>query len=289
MQRKNYKRNNNLKDNEFYIGITKEKKVSNNKKNNKNNKEKKIIKKKNNKRKMMSILFLLFLIFCGTIYILTTPMFNISTINIEGSNQITVETYISLSQIDLNKTNIFSITNKKIINNIKENPYVENVTIQRIYPNTLNIIAKERNVNYQVEKFGNYIYISSQGYILETKNQIMENIPIIEGLSTFNTSYKIGDRLNQEDLKKMEIILKISNGFKYNNIEEEITKIDVSNTLEYIIELEKEGKTVYLGDASSLNERILWLKKILEKAKGIKGEIFINGDLSTDRIFFREE
>ena len=44
---------------------------------------------------------------------------------------------------------------------------------------------------------------------------------------------------------------------------------------------------MYLGDASSINERILWLKTILEKEKKNKGEIFINGDLNDSRIYFK--
>ena len=53
------------------------------------------------------------------------------------------------------------------------------------------------------------------------------------------------------------------------------------------INIENGNKVVYLGDASNINERVLWLKTILEKEKKNKGEIFINGDLNSSRIYFK--
>ena len=48
------------------------------------------------------------------------------------------------------------------------------------------------------------------------------------------------------------------------------------------------GKTVYLGDGSDLNARMIHLITILEKTKGKKGEIFLNVDLNTQKTYFRE-
>lgn len=45
------------------------------------------------------------------------------------------------------------------------------------------------------------------------------------------------------------------------------------------------GKTVYLGDASDINTRILYLKGILEEEKGSEGEVIINGELENGVIF----
>ena len=53
---------------------------------------------------------------------MTTPRFYISDIEVEGNNKNSSETYISLSKIELNNTNIFAISKNSIIKNIKENP-----------------------------------------------------------------------------------------------------------------------------------------------------------------------
>ncbi|MCI8310256.1 MAG: hypothetical protein HFJ45_08920 [Clostridia bacterium] len=52
--------------------------------------------------------------------------------------------------------------------------------------------------------------------------------------------------------------------------------------------LENENKTVYLGNCKDLNTRILYMKAILEKESGKSGEIYINADLDTGYVYFKE-
>ena len=68
-----------------------------------------------------------------------------------------------------------------------------------------------------------------------------------------------------------------------------ITKIDVSNNRNYTLILEGEQKTVYLGDCSDLNTKMLYLNGILNQTKNLAGEIFLNMDLNTDDAYFREK
>lgn len=320
-QKNNKKKNQYSADNEIIIGVTtrpKEKvrvdkkttrtntkdnrkissKGNNSKKNNgatgnKTKKNKKIykeeeIKKKNRKRMAISCILLLFLAIGGTIYYLTTPVFNIANIEIFGNEKNSIETYISLSRIEIGTTNIFGITGNKIKKNIKENAYAEDVIMKRKLPNTIQLYITERKITYQVAFGTNYLYLDNQGYILETSEQ-KKDIPIITGLSTIQENVKAGQRLSEDDLLKLNTILKIMNYCKYNAIENEITSIDVTDKDNYIIYFEKDKKIVYLGDASNLSERLSMLKTILKNEKGKQGEIFMNGDLKEDRIYFREK
>ena len=66
-----------------------------------------------------------------------------------------------------------------------------------------------------------------------------------------------------------------------------ISKIDISDDKNYTLILETEGKTVYLGDCSELNTRILYLKSILEQEKGVSGELFLNEDLNEQKVHFK--
>ena len=47
-------------------------------------------------------------------------------------------------------------------------------------------------------------------------------------------------------------------------------------------------KTVYLGDSTNLNTKILSMKAIIEKTEGTPGEIFMNKDLNDEYPVFRE-
>ena len=244
------------------------------------------IKKINTKKMIISIFILLFIVLCGTIYYLTTPVFNIANIEVYGNEKNTIDTYISLSKINIGTTNIFGITENGIKNNLKENSYVEDITIERKFPNTLKISIVERKVAYQIKYSEQYIYLDNQGYILE-RSEEKSNVPFINGLVSIKGNINAGQRLAQEDLIKLNVVAKFINYCKYNAIENKITSIDVTDDTNYIVYFKEDKKTVYLGDASNLSERLSLLKIILNNEKEKEIEVFMNGNLNEDEVFIR--
>ena len=263
--------------------------------NNKNYKVKEInnnqIKKqsKNKKTKKMSSgkKLILFLILIGIMLaiLFSTSLFNIETINVSGNTIVSSEEIISLSGIQKH-SNLFRINKSGAIANIKENAYVENVEINRKFPNKVIIDIKEREAKYMLQFADSYVYINNQGYMLEISNEKL-NIPILIGISTDLSNIKAGNRMNLSDLKKMDMVINIVDTATTNGIGHLITKIDISDNKNYTLILESEGKTVYLGDCSELNTRILYLKKILEEEQGVSGELFLNIDLNQEKVRFK--
>ncbi len=256
--------------------------------NNELNKEEKI-KRINIKRIVITIIILLLLILGGTIYYLTTPVFNINSIKIYGNQKNSVDTYISLSGLVINETNIFGFINSNIEKKVKENPYVEDVIIERKLPNIVEIYITERTIDYQVNYLNSYVYLNNQGYILEI-NENKKDILIIEGLTSLSDNIKEGQRLTNEDLIKLDTILKVTNYLKYNSVESKLTKVDVNEEENYILEFKKENKIVYLGDSSSITDKMTSVEKILEAEKGKKGKIYANEEvLKKNRVYFKED
>ena len=106
-------------------------------------------------------------------------------------------------------------------------------------------------------------------------------------MSTSNEDIKIGQRLEKEDLIKLNVVAKIINYCKYNSIENKITSIDVTDSTNYIVYFKKDKKTVYLGDATNLSERLSLLKTILKNEEKSEIEIFMNGNLNEDEVYIR--
>ena len=231
-------------------------------------------------------MILLFILLCGTIYYLTTPIFNISNIEVYGNEKNSVDTYISLSKINIGDTNIFAITENSIRKNIKENSYVEDVKLIRKLPNIIEIHINEREVSYQVKYADKYIYLDNQGHILEIAED-KKDLTTITGFSTIKENINVGQRLIEEDLIKLNVVAKFINYCRYNAIENKITSIDVSDNKNYIVKFGEDKKTIYLGDASNLSERLSMLKTILKNEKDKEIEIFMNGDLNKDDIYIR--
>lgn len=246
------------------------------------------IKKLNRKKVIFSILILFLLIVGGTIYYLTTPIFNISSIVVYGDNKNSVDTYISLSGITLNQTNIFAFTNSSVEKNIKENAYVEKVQIERKFPNVIELHITERNIDYQINNLNSYVYLDNQGYILEI-NEDKKDVPIIEGLE-FTNNKEVGQRLDNADLIKLDTVLKVANYIKYNSVESKLTSIDVSDTSNYTLNFKEENKIAYIGDSSSITEKMTAVAKILEAEEGKSGKIYANEEvLRKNRVYFSED
>lgn len=279
-------------DDEIVIGVTKiqdnkkrnevKTKSKKKKQNNSTNSKKVQTQKKNNYKKkenkiktfrIVKYVFILCAILLAAVYFMLSPIFDIKEINVSGNN-ISAEQIISLSEIKLGE-NIYKINKKNVINKIKENAYIENVEIKRKLPFTLEIIIKERQATYMLEYANNYAYINNQGYMLEINEKPIEK-PIITGISTSSDNIKPGNRLIEEDLMKLEDVLKIMESATSNEIERLITKIDISEKYNYIIYFNTEGKKVRLGDVSDINTKMLHVKAVLEKEAGIEGEIIVD-------------
>lgn len=253
------------------------------------NQAKKSEKKKRKIKKILKWTSIIVLVLVAIIFTLTSPLFNIKEIEVENNNILSKERIISLSRLKKDE-NIFRFLQSDVEKYIKEDPYVEKVTIERKLPNTVKIQVQERNRDFCIKILDSYAYINNQGYILEIVEE-NQGLPIIEGIETAEEEIKVGDRLKNNDLKKLAVAIQIMSIAKENEIDNKITGIDISNKNEYILYLAEEKKTAYIGNDSNLTTKILYIKEIMEKYEaGKEGTIFVNGDFTNKfKAYFREK
>ena len=245
--------------------------------------------KRNKKIKIFIKIILLLLVIVGLIiYLMLSPIFNIKNINVEGNSSISSEQIISLSRVQ-KETNLFKVSNKDTISAIKENPYVKTVEIRRTLPDTITFVITERIATYMLEYGSSYAYIDNQGYILEISANIKDGLAKIVGYETSQDEIIPGNRLCENDLEKLNIVLRITASAKTSEIDNLITSINIENSSNYTLFMETEQKTVYLGDCTNLDTRMLYVKAILEKEKNYAGEIFVNMNLNEKNPFFRQK
>ena len=161
---------------------------------------------------------------------------------------------------------------------LKQNGYVEDASIKKIYPNKIEIEIKERKKQFQIKTENEgYIYIDEQGYILQYGTNKLE-VPTIIGMNVKQADVGKKERLDEYDLNKMENILQIREECKNINIADKITKYQVNDG--FIISLENEGITINLGDCSNLKNRIYYVNAILKQEAGNKGTLYVNGNFN---------
>ena len=231
----------------------------------------------------------LFCIIIGAIiYAMLSPIFNITSIEVSGNSRISSETILSLSGLEINQ-NIFNFSTSQVKNNIKQNAYIESVEISRSFPDKVEISVEERVATFVLTIGNAYAYINNQGYILEiTSNK--GSYPIISSYETPVEQIKEGSRLVTEDLEKLNDVLRIMEAISIgdNNISKLITQINIQDKTNYILTLEKENKTIYIGDTSNLSTKVLLINQIIKEEEGNEGTIYLNVNLNTESPYFRE-
>lgn len=224
-------------------------------------------------------------------FLCLSPTFNVQEIIVEGNNIIPSDTIKSLSKVELYK-NIFLVDKSDTISCVEENAYINKVKVSRVLPNKIKIQVEERAEKYLLEfAEGKYAILDGQGYVLNVISEFKE-LPVIIGAETnIEELVKVNgnkNRLCEKDLKKLDIVSNIIQTAESYEINSFISKIDISDSSNIKLILESEEKIVYLGACNDLNTRIQWMQVLLNKEKGKKGEMFINGNLPETRPFFRE-
>ena len=236
--------------------------------------------KKRKKKKTKSVLLIVLIIILsigigGVLFI--SPIFRIEEILINGNKALSTQKIKQIAEINIGD-NIFSKIGIIMKVKLKENGYIEDVKINKIYPNKVTFEIVERNNDFQIQtETGKYVYIDEQGHILNNSTDKLQ-IPTIIGMEITENDVQTISRLSQNDLDKMETILQIREEFRKINIAEKITQIEVKN--EYIMSLGNEGIIINLGDATNLKNRMYYVKAILKQEEGNRGTIYVNGNLN---------
>ena len=238
------------------------------------------------KKRRVKILCGAILFVAALVLLLSSRIFDIKEINVNGISKLTKEEVISISQIPIN-TNIFALNKLKAKYRLLESSYIEDVYIKREYPSTISINVKEKVPTFMIQFANSYIYLNNQGYMLEVSTEALP-LPTLLGIKTDLSNVKPGKRLDVEDLKKFNKLIQIMDISRNFELDTLITRIDITDTSNYTVYIDSEGKTVYLGDAVDLNTKILHLKEILNQNKGKAGEIFLDMDLNEYDSRFRE-
>lgn len=247
------------------------------------------IQKNRNIKKLITWTILISIIIGITVFLCTSEMFKICNIEITGNSQVSQETLLLLSEIQLGQ-NIFLTNTSKAEDKITQNPYIKEVNIKRQLPDKIYIEIVEKQKTYIIELDGMYAYIDKNGYILETSINKFNNLITLQSYSTLKENIIAGNMLCEEDLEKLEDLQKILQSAEKNDLSDKINNINIKDSYNYILTMAAYKKMVYIGDTSNLATKILRTKDIIDKTMELEGKIFVNGSFNDGfDPYFREE
>lgn len=179
------------------------------------------MKKKKNTGNIMIILSLLLMITIGMYTILNSELFETKTIEISGNTIMSDDEIIKKLDIKVDK-NIFMYNTKKMVNKLKNNPYIEEVKVKRNLPSRLNITIKEKEIYAILRDEKDYCYVDNQV-------KLIEKIKDIEGDDTVKVDieYIIEDNdIRFKDKEEKDILINLLNAIKECNLSKKINEIN---------------------------------------------------------------
>ena len=200
-------------------------------------------------------------IFKGIIFLLITgailsvfvyvPLFTLTNINLNGATYITTEDILKIGNIYINEP-LFELETDNIATRLSNDLRIEEVTVRRKLPNTLEITIKERQPVATIICDYGYLDLDKSGKILDSyKNLKVMQIPMITG-AVVHDKY-IGDDVDDKIVKEILIFLQKINSDALNKISE-------------VAIVEENYIVAYTNTERSVQIRIGKLERLEEKA-----------------------
>lgn len=139
-------------------------------------------KKKRKKKHYLLRFIVLITLLVGLYFLLTSHLFDIQKVTVEGNSYFTSEQILSISEIKIGN-NLFETKLSDVKKRLLEEPYIKNVTIKRRLPATVKIILEERT-EYAAVAYGTQsVIIDSEGMVLRIAEE-RPALPLLAGLKT---------------------------------------------------------------------------------------------------------
>ena len=145
-------------------------------------------KKRRKKHYLLRFLVLIALI-AGAYVFLTSPVFSIDQITIEGNTLMSDDDIIKLSGVKVGD-NMFEQTGHKVKKALTENKYIADVKVSRELPNIYKIKITERQPVIAVSYNGKYIILDEEGYAVDEADSTM-HATLVTGLKI--NKYELGE------------------------------------------------------------------------------------------------
>ncbi|HLR53500.1 MAG TPA: FtsQ-type POTRA domain-containing protein [Pseudogracilibacillus sp.] len=206
-------------------------------------------KKKSNRR--LIIYLVIFLILLFILVYLQTPLSEVKHIEVEGNQVLSEEEVIEAGEVEYD-TNIWSVSKKKTVNSLQENPVIDSVKVERKLPQTLRIQLKENRVIGYLEEEDLFYPVLDNGTIVENREGNQGAGPVLR------------DFKNDEYLKDISSELKDTP----DNIYKLISEITWSPT-----DKNKNKIKIYMSDGYVIDATIRDLASKLENYPSIVSQL----------------
>lgn len=229
------------------------------------------------------MLSLLLLIGYGVYHISTSSKYNVSKVEFKNNTIYDTETLAQAANVPIGE-NLYKVSKKYITTNLEQLAYIEDVSIKRIRPGTIQITIKEYDSKYFAynEETDKYIRLTSEGIILEeVEGESRTEAELLVFGIAFDDNLIVKSVIAKTELDKIALYEKTNKVYQRSEVGKQITNIEFKD--KNIILTLNHDINVILND-KDLDYDISCLKSILEKIEGKAGTI----DMTKENPVFTE-
>ena len=197
---------------------------------------------------------IIFLLISGLIlaFVVYVPIFTLQEIKLVGATYLTQEDILKVGNIYIGEP-LFQLETDSITNRLSQDLRIEEVTVRRSLPSTLEVTLKERKPIATILCDYGYLDMDSGGKIIDSyKNLKKMQIPMITGASVHDLY--IGDDVDDELVKKILSFLQKLDAESLNKISE-------------VAIISEDYIVAYTNTEKSIQIRIGKLERLDEKAR----------------------
>ncbi|OOB79610.1 MAG: hypothetical protein ATN34_05485 [Epulopiscium sp. Nele67-Bin002] len=214
------------------------------------------------KRNQTKVVFGFIIIF-SLLLLLILPLWNVEIIEYDVTSD---QPYYSQRDIEIvmgitENTHILNITSNNVEQCMEKLPFIESMSIEKIFPNKLKIKVTERIPLGYISFSGSYLLISTKAVVIAEQRERFYSLPLIEGVKV--EQFSLGQPLtilNDEHMLALELIL---NEFKKYDIVSNITNINIGNLEQIHLYIGKLN--VIIGNIDDFDKKIAWLNSIYQE------------------------
>lgn len=244
-----------------------------------------ILRKKKKKRNILILLALLVLLI-GIGVLLVTQVFTVKKVNVVGNELYTDEQIEEIVLSDDYSWSTLYVYLKYRFLRTQKLPFVDTmeVSLQPAKPHELMVEVYEKGIlgYLYISSIDQNAYFDKDGFVVETSQEVIEDVPKIEGLSCDSVVlYEKLPLANDTALKNLLSLTQLLQ--KYEIPANRIKYEEVSGSMTVY----SENITILVGNADNLAQKIMRLQYILPQLEGKKGTLHLENWTSetTDIIF----
>ena len=169
-------------------------------------------------------------------------------------------------------THMLQINKQTVRERIESDPHFIYVGVEYHFPSKITIVVEERPEAACFTFVNTFVITDAEGLILGHTEGPQPDLPLIEGMEI--TEFVLGAKVRTDDTYKGSVMTQVLGQLKTYALTDRFSVIRLSDVNDIVLQM-KDGTSVRLGQALSLDEKFEWLVNILDvlKEKGMSGGV----------------